>query len=374
MKANAMPITEQAVLDALRNVEDPDLKKDLVTLNMIRNLRIDGQQVSFTVMLTTPACPMKEMLHNACATAIKTLVDQSAELDITMSAEVQEDKKNDNSRVAGIKNIIAVASGKGGVGKSTVAANLAVALKQSGAKVGLLDADIYGPSIPTLFGLEGEQPKIHDQDDKQFMEPLEVDGLQLISLGFLVPPGQSVIWRGPMASKALKQLLVDTLWDELDYLVVDLPPGTSDVHITVVQNFPLTGAVVVTTPQNIALSDVRKAIGMFVAPQIDTPVLGLVENMAWFETKDVPGKKYHLFGEGGGQQLADEYGLDLLGQIPLYESVSLGTNDGQPAASHPDNPAGKAFRDLAQRVAQTIAVQNAQQPEAAVANPAEVNA
>ncbi len=291
-----MPISEQQVLDALRHVEDPDLKQDLVTLNMIRDLKIDGQHVSFTVVLTTPACPMKDMIHNACVNAVKTLVDKDAEVDVTMTAQVQEDKKNAANRVSGIKNIIAVASGKGGVGKSTVAANLAVALKNSGAKVGLLDADIYGPSVPTLFGLEGEQPKVHEQDGKQFMEPLEVDGLQLISLGFLVPPGQSVIWRGPMASKALQQLLVDTLWDELDYLVVDLPPGTGDIHITIVQQFPLTGAVVVTTPQNVALSDVRKAIGMFVAQQINVPVLGLVENMAWFETADVPGKKYHLFG------------------------------------------------------------------------------
>jgi ATP-binding protein involved in chromosome partitioning len=243
-------ITEEQVLKALGHVEDPDLKKDLVTLNMIRDLKIDGKKVSFTVMLTTPACPMKEQIKKACFNAVKLMVDKEAEVEIKMDAQVTSFLR-DNPDLPGVKNIIAISSGKGGVGKSTVAANLAVALAGSGAKVALVDADIYGPSIPILFGFQGERPRMHKKNGKDMLIPFEAHGVKLMSIGNLVSPEQAVVWRGPMASKALRQIIFDTDWGETDYLLVDLPPGTGDIHLTIVQVLPVTGAVVVTTPQGI---------------------------------------------------------------------------------------------------------------------------
>jgi len=356
-----MPITPEAVLDALRQVEEPDLKKDLVTLNMVRDVQVDGQQVSFTVVLTTPACPLKDMIRNACITAVKTLVDANAEVAVNLTAEVTRPQGPNLNALGGVKNILLVGSGKGGVGKSTVAANLSVALAQSGASVGLLDADIYGPSVPTLFGLEGERPLMReDANGKSLIEPFTQHGVKVLSLGMLVPADQAVVWRGPMASNALRQLFTDTAWGELDYLVVDLPPGTGDIHITVAQQFPITGAVIVTTPQQVALADVRKAIAMLVAPQINVPVLGIVENMAYFETDELPGRRFHLFGEGGGTALAHELGLDLLAALPLVEAVRASGDAGEPIATQPDTLLGRAYAELGSRVAQQVAVRNAQ--------------
>ena len=360
------PITPELVLGALRHVEEPDLKKDLVTLGMVRDVRVEGRRVSFTVVLTTPACPLKEMIHNACVTAVKHLVAPDAEVEVTLTAQVTSGKPTATSgALPGVRNLIAVASGKGGVGKSSVAVNLALALAQRGARVGLLDADIYGPSVPLMLGLVDAQPYVREQDGRQIMIPLEAHGLKVMSIGFLVDSNQSIVWRGPMASNAFKQLVNDTDWGELDYLVCDLPPGTADIHITLAQQFPLTGAVIVTTPQPVAVADARKAVGMFLAPAIKVPVLGVVENMAWFTPSDQPDRRYHLFGQGGGQALADEFGIPVLGQIPLVEAVREGGDTGRPAALDEASPVGQAFAQLAGAVAQQLSIRNA----AAVAQP-----
>src|SRR6476469_6703954 len=302
--------TKEQVLAALRNVEDPDLKKDLVTLNMIENLVIDGNKVSFSVVLTTPACPMKEMLENACRNAIKHFVSKDAEMKINMTSRITTPQKQFS---ANIKNIIVVASGKGGVGKSTVAANLALGLNLNGAKVGLIDADIYGPSVPIMFGLEGARPKASEVNGKTSIEPIEKYGIKLLSIGFFTDPNQPVPWRGPMISTAVKQLFNDADWGELDYLVVDLPPGTGDIHITVTQSFPIAGAVIVTTPQQVALADARKGIGMFRMEAINVPLLGIVENMSYFTPAELPDNKYYIFGQGGGTEMAKKFNVPFLG-------------------------------------------------------------
>jgi ATP-binding protein involved in chromosome partitioning len=350
-------ITEAAVWNALRQVEEPDLKKDLVTLNMVRNLRIEGQRVAFTVVLTTPACPLKELIRNACVQAIKLLVSADAQVEIEMTAEVTTSQPN--AQASGLRNLVAVGSGKGGVGKSTVAANLAVALARAGSRAGLLDADIYGPSVPLLFGLEGERPLLREVQGRDCMVPFHRHGVQVMSIGFLVEPGQPVVWRGPMASKAINQLLNDTAWDDLDYLILDLPPGTGDIHITIAQQFPLAGALIVTTPQAVAVADAHKALAMFTSPQINVPVLGVVENMAYFSPPDLPDRRYYLFGQGGGQQLADRFGVPLLGQLPLVEAIRLSGDSGQPIALEGDSLLGQAYADLAARVAQQVSIANA---------------
>lgn len=351
-------LSEENVLKALSNVDDPDLKKDLVTLGMIKNLKINGKQVFFQVQLTTPACPMKDFIRNACVTAIKHLVDSTAEVNIEMTAEVTNGKSlvENNHQ---IKNMIAVASGKGGVGKSTVAANLALSLSKAGAKVGLLDADIYGPSMPTMFGLNDETPEMTTIDGKEKILPLEKYGLKLMSIGFLIQTGQAVVWRGPMISAALRQLLNDVLWGDLDYLIIDMPPGTGDIHLTLCQNFPLTAALLVTTPQKVALDDAQKGAAMFRIPAINIPLLGVVENMSWFTPLEFPDLKYFIFGSGGGQKLADEFGIELLAQLPLSTSVSEGADAGTPAVIGGNKPMEEAFKFMAETVAQKLAILNA---------------
>lgn len=359
-----MTITEKQVIDALRQVDDPDLKKDLITLNMVRNLRIEGKKISFTVMLTTPACPMKDMIRNACLQAIRLLVSPEAEVEIEMSAEVTGRAPKEQV-LPGVRNIIAVASGKGGVGKSTVSMNLAIALTRAGSRVGLMDADIYGPSLPVMSGLQGEQPMAVNRDGKQWIQPLERFGIKMMSIGFLVPQDHAIIWRGPMASKALGQFITDVDWGELDYLVVDLPPGTGDIHLTLVQHLPLTGAVIVTTPQTVALADARKGLAMFQSEAVKVPVLGVVENMAWFTPPDMPEKKYYLFGQDGGKDLAIEKGVPLLGQIPLVESLRTGGDIGMPAALESEGLVSEAYRDLAGELARQISMQNSRTFEGA---------
>jgi ATP-binding protein involved in chromosome partitioning len=353
-------ITEQQVLAALSHVDDPDLKKDLVTLNMIKDIEIEGKSVRFTVELTTPACPMKEAIHNACVNAIKLMVDQEAEVTVQMTARVLADMNN--QVLPNVRNVIAISSGKGGVGKSTVAANLAVSLARSGAKVALVDADIYGPSLPIMFGFEGARPTLEQVGDKDMLVPFERHGVKLMSIGVLVRPDQAVVWRGPMASKALRQLIFDTNWGDIDYLLVDLPPGTGDLHLTLVQALPVTGAVVVTTPQKVAVADAAKGADMFNLPQVQVPVLGVIENMAYFVPDDQPDKRYLLFGEGGGQKLADAIGAPLLGQIPLREGFADRSDQGAPEAVQADNVLSQAFYALAQTVAQQIAIRNSMQP------------
>lgn len=345
-------ITEEKVLAALSHVDDPDLKKDLVTLGMIQNLRI-GKEISFDLVLTTPACPMKDMMTNACRTAIKMMVDASVPVNINVTSKVSSSRENAEI-LSSVKNIIAVASGKGGVGKSSVAAGLAMALQKMGARTGLLDADIYGPSVPTMFGLR-EAPPMVDKDGKQMIVPLEKDGLKLLSIGFMAAPDQAIVWRGPMISSAFRQFVSDTLWGDLDYLVIDLPPGTGDVQITLSQMVPLTGLVMVTTPQEVAMADARRAISMFRMPAIAKPILGVVENMSYFSPDDQPGKRYYIFGQGGGKRLAEEAGLNFLGELPLSEKLrqqfdagSVDTND---AAFEP-------FIKLAEEVARHISIVN----------------
>lgn len=352
-----MIITKEQVLQALGNVEEPDLKKDLVTLNMIQDIHIDGNKVSFSVILTTPACPLKAMIENACRNAIQYFVSKDAEVIINMTSRVTSQK---NTGVPGVKNIIAVASGKGGVGKSTVSVNLALGLAKTGAKVGLIDADIYGPSIPIMFGLENARPKASQTaDGKTRIEPIEKYGIKLLSIGFFTDPNQPVPWRGPMVSTAVKQLFNDADWGELDYLVVDLPPGTGDIHITVTQTFPVTGAVIVTTPQNVALADAKKGIGMFMMNAINVPILGIVENMAYFTPAELPENKYYIFGQGGGRKLAEQLEVPFLAEIPLVKGISDSGDAGKPIVLDENGVMADAFVKMAKSVAQQVAICNA---------------
>nr|MCU0335094.1 Mrp/NBP35 family ATP-binding protein [Chitinophagaceae bacterium] len=287
-------MTEQDILKALSNVQEPDLGKDLVTLNMVKDIAIDGNKVSFTIVLTTPACPMKDMMGNASTNAIKLLVNKDAEVSINFTANTSSARLDAGTALPGVKNIIAVVSGKGGVGKSTVSANLALALAAGGAKVGLMDADIYGPSVPIMFGVRGERPLMKDAGNgKGVIVPLEKHGIKLMSIGLLVDDKNAVVWRGPMASSAIRQFITDVEWGELDYLVVDMPPGTGDIHLTMVQTVPVTGVIVVTTPQAVALADAKKGIAMFGQAQVKVPIIGLVENMSWFTPAELPNNRYY---------------------------------------------------------------------------------
>ena len=356
-----MEITKEAVLKALSTVEEPDLKKDLVTLNMVKDVVVKGDQVEFTVVLTTPACPLKELIRKRCEDAIRIGIGVAVKVVVNMTAEVTSLNVG-SANLKNIKNIVAIASGKGGVGKSTVASNLAIALAQTGARVGLIDADIYGPSMPVMFGLEDARPGVVDEDGKNWVIPLQKYGVQLMSIGFLTPADSAVIWRGPMASSALKQFFNDVKWPELDYLLIDLPPGTSDIHLTMVQSVPVTGALIVTTPQKVAIADAQKGVAMFKQAQINVPLLGLVENMAYFTPAELPDNKYFIFGEGGGQELADRFKMPVLGQIPLVQSIRESGDKGVPAVLNDDITAN-AFKKLAENVAQQIAIRNASSEE-----------
>ena len=326
-------ITQEAVLKALSHVDDPDLKKDLVTLGMIEDLVI-GQEISFTLVLTTPACPMKDMMVNACKTAIRMMVDPNIAVTVNTTSRVRGSIPV-SEVLPGVKHVIAVASGKGGVGKSTLSAALALALHGMGAKVGLLDADIYGPSVPTIFGVF-ESPQMYMKGDKQIMIPIDAKGLKLLSIGFMTAPGQAIVWRGPMVSSAFRQFVQDTDWGDLDYLIIDLPPGTGDVQLSLVQNVPLTGVVIVTTPQEMALTDARRAMGMFSMEAVNKRILGVVENMSYFTPDDAPDKKYRLFGEGGGQTLSKEYNVPFLGELPLNPSLMQHIDQGNITATSPE--------------------------------------
>jgi ATP-binding protein involved in chromosome partitioning len=352
-------ITEEAVLKALTNVDDPDLGKDLVTLNMVKDIAIDGKKVAFTVELTTPACPMKEMIKSACVNAVKIFVDKEAEVTVNMTARVNSNRQAGSSVLPGVKNIIAVASGKGGVGKSTVSTNLALALAREGAKVGILDADIYGPSIPMMFGIQGERPMMRNIGEKGMIEPVERFGVKVMSIGLLVDEKQAVIWRGPMATSALRQFFNDVYWDELDYLILDLPPGTGDIHLTMVQTIPVTGAVIVTTPQSVAMADAKKAMMMFRQGQINVPILGIVENMAYFTPAELPENKYYIFGKDGGKTLAEQFEVPFLGEIPIVQSIREGGDRGFPAVINDEPVSKNAFTQIASEVARSVAMRNA---------------
>jgi ATP-binding protein involved in chromosome partitioning len=362
-------MTPEKVLDALRNVQEPDLGKDIVTLNMVKDIVISGNMVSFTLVLTTPACPMKEMMSKASENAIKSLVNKEAVVTVNFTANTSTNRKDTGAVLPKVKNIIAVISGKGGVGKSTVSANLALALAQSGAKVGLMDADIYGPSVPIMFGVRGERPmmKSMGSGEKGMIMPLERFGIKLMSIGLLVDEKSAVIWRGPMASSAIRQFVTDVFWDELDYLVIDMPPGTGDIHLTLVQTVPVTGAVIVTTPQDVALADAKKAIGMFSQAQIKVPIIGLVENMSYFVPAELPDNKYYIFGKEGGKRLAEEYDIPFLGQIPLVQSIREGGDMGIPIMMSDDMVSRQAFEDFAANATRSIAMRNADVSAAKVA-------
>jgi ATP-binding protein involved in chromosome partitioning len=352
-----MNVTKSEILKALATVNDPDLKKDLVSLNMVKDIEVLDGKVRFTVVLTTPACPLKEKIKQDCVEAVEKVVGKNIAIEILMTSSVTSLRSN-APLLPGVKNIIAVASGKGGVGKSTVTTNLAVALAQTGAKVGLIDADIYGPSIPVMFNCEREQPEVKVVNGKNVIQPLEQYGVKLISIGFLAPPESAVVWRGPMASSALKQFISDTDWGDLDYLLIDLPPGTSDIHLTLVQTVPVTGAIIVTTPQKVALADAMKGLAMFKQPSINVPVLGVVENMAYFTPEELPDNKYYIFGKDGGRNLAEKYSVPFLGQIPLVQSIRESGDSGLPAVMK-GGVTAQAFINLAESMARQVAIRNA---------------
>ena len=352
-------ITTTQIEMALGHVNDPDLGRSLTELGMIENIKVDGKKVSFDLVLTTPACPMKKKMSDDCIAAIHELVDREAEVDINLTSKPQPDPKEEFKEIfSKIQNIIAVASGKGGVGKSTVAANLAVSLAKTGAKVALVDADIYGPSVPIMFDIKGEEVYGHRVGDKTYMLPIEKYGIKLMSVGFFVDPTKALAWRGPMASGALKQLLTETWWDEIDYLVVDMPPGTGDIQLTLAQTLPVTGAIIVSTPQQVALADVVRGVELFRNEALNIPVLGFVENMAYFTPAELPQNKYYIFGKGGCRKLAEEMGIPLLGEIPLVQSIAESGDNGKPVALFsPDNthsPERDAFDALARNTINEI--------------------
>jgi ATP-binding protein involved in chromosome partitioning len=350
-------ITKEDVLKALSGVIDPDFRKDIVSLGMVQDIEIKGNKVKFSVVLTTPACPLKEMIHNECIRVLENEYGAAIDIDINMTSNVTS-SRDQHPVLPEVRNIIAVASGKGGVGKSTVTANLAVALAQSGAKVGLIDADIFGPSIPTMFNCENEQPEIIQKDGRAMIVPINQYGVKLVSIGFLTRMEDAIVWRGPMASSALKQFISDSDWGALDYLLIDLPPGTSDIHLTLVQTLPVTGAILVTTPQKVALSDAIKGLQMFRQPQINVPILGIVENMSYFTPAELPENKYYIFGQDGGKNMAAKYEVPFLGEIPLVQGIRESGDDGYPAVMKDDVTAA-AFRKLAEQLARQVAIRNA---------------
>jgi ATP-binding protein involved in chromosome partitioning len=349
-------LSEQTVLESLKQIIDPDLRKDIVTLGFIRDLQVADGHVAFRIVLTTPACPVKEEMESQ-ATEIVRALDGVTSVKITMDAEVPQGRGiANNVAIPGVKNIIAVSSGKGGVGKSTVAVNLAVALAADGAKVGLMDADVYGPNVPMMLGTGYDQPEVENGQ----LRPIEAHGIKMISMALLVPPDKPMILRGPMLHGVVRQFLTDVNWGELDYLIVDMPPGTGDVQLSLAQLVPVQGAVVVTTPQEVSLSDVRRAVKMF--EQVNVPVLGVIENMSYFIAPDT-GNRYEIFGRGGGQKLADEYRLNFLGEVPLGMEVREGGDKGVPVVvSFPNSPRSAAFRHVAEEVARQVSIE-AMKPE-----------
>ncbi len=349
-------IVPKNITDALRTVSYPGSNEDIVSLDMPQEIRIAGQRVSFSLVFQKSDDPNIESVILACEEAIKKYVGEEVEIEDNIAVKFIHDMER--PVLPKVKNIIAVASGKGGVGKSTVAVNLAVALANSGSKVGLIDADIFGPSIPKMFGAENIRPTGEKIEGRELIHPVEKFGVKFLSVGFFVDPESAIIWRGPMASNALKQLIGDGNWGELDYLLIDLPPGTSDIHLTLVQSVPVTGAVIVTTPQDVALADVIRGASMFQSKSIDVPVLGLVENMAWFTPAELPENKYYIFGKDGGKMLADKLGLAFLGQIPIVQSIREGGDTGTPVAADEHSVLAGAFAEVAKNVAHRVHLRN----------------
>lgn len=344
-------VTQPQIMQALSRVIEPELHKDLVTLNMIKNVVISGSSVAFTIVLTTPACPLKNQIETEAAQAVKS-IPGIEQVEIKFDARVPADPRLMMGKMnIGVRNAIAVASGKGGVGKSTTAANLALSLTLDGAKVGLLDVDVYGPNIPMMMGAQGRPATGQGK-----IRPVEAYGVKIMSMGFLVEPNQAIIWRGPMLHNALRQFLQDVDWDDLDYLVIDLPPGTGDASLSLSQSLSLTGAVIVTTPQRVALSDVIRSVAMF--EQLNVPILGIIENMSYFVAPDT-GHRYDIFGHGGGAQMAQEVKADFLGEVPLESEIRAGGDEGQPiVVRDPNSPAAKSLRQIARKVAAAVSLRN----------------
>ena len=346
-----MSVTQEQVLEVLRTVQDPDLHRDIVALGFVKDVQIKGEEVDFTIQLTTPACPVRDQMKEEAEQKVRALPGVSAAR-ANMTADVRARGGFGRQAIPGIRNIIAVGAGKGGVGKSTTSVNLAVALRQKGARVGLIDADVYGPNIPQMLGITA-QPE--GNEEKKII-PVEAHGLKVISMGMMVPPDQPIIWRGPMLHSAIQQFMGGVVWGELDYLVVDLPPGTGDVALSMAQSVPMAGAVVVTTPQGVSVSDVRKAVGMF--RQLNIPLLGVIENMAYFVCGHCQ-ERTEIFGNGGGRRMAEEMSIPFLGEVPIDTRVRSGGDEGQPiVAAVPDAPAAKAFEAVASQVAAQVSIQN----------------
>lgn len=360
-----MAFYPKLILDALTHVRYPGTGQDIVSSGMVDdNIRIEGNKISFSLLLEKPNDPFAKSLVKAAEQAILTYVGAEAEIAGNISVNYKTQLPQQPEKLLPqVKNIIAVSSGKGGVGKSTVSSNLAVALANEGYKVGLLDADIFGPSVPKMFGLEDARPYLEPVDGRELIRPEEKYGVKMLSIGFFVDPNSAVLWRGGMASNALKQLISDANWGDLDFFIVDLPPGTSDIHLTMVQTVAITGAIVVSTPQEVALADARKGISMFTGEKVNVPILGLVENMAWFTPAELPNNKYYLFGKEGCKRLAEEMNVPLLGQIPIVQSICEGGDSGVPVACDPNTITGQAFAELAKNVAKQVEIRNATMPE-----------
>jgi ATP-binding protein involved in chromosome partitioning len=347
---------KDSLLQALSNVVEPDLKKDIVSLDLVSEISISNTKVSFTVSIQNAAMHARKRMVDACVFAVERFFDESFEIDVNVVGM----KKAESSQkvLPNIKNVIAVTSGKGGVGKSTVASNLAVGLSKKGYKVGLIDADIYGPSAPLMFDCQHYRPSSKSVDGKQMIVPAENYGVKILSIGFFAEVNQAVVWRGPMAVKALNQLLFDALWGELDYLIIDSPPGTGDIHLSIVQALPLTGAIIVSTPQDIALADAKKAIGMFKLENINVPILGIVENMSWFTPAELPESKYYIFGKEGAKYLAEKNDIPLLGEIPLIQGIRESGDAGRPAILQKGTSSKDAFMQMCQNVIDRIEWRN----------------
>lgn len=348
------------VLEALSAVRHPEAGEDIVTLGLVRVEECTPERVVVELSKRGPNDPFGKSLARTARNALAVLVGEEA-VEVRMAAPAAQQAREQHGGVAGVHSIVAVGSGKGGVGKSTITVNLAVALARRGYSVGLLDADIFGPSMHIMLGVQDWQPRMKSIDGEDVIVPVEAHGLKMLSMGFFISADDALVWRGPMASNALKQLIHQGFWGELDYLLIDMPPGTSDIHLTLVQELSLTGVVVVTTPQNVAVADARKAVSMFSGESVRVPVLGVVENMSWFEPEELPGHRYYLFGREGGKQFAEANGVALLGQVPLVQGIREGSDVGMPVAEE-KSALGEAFDSLAERVVEAVAQRNAQQP------------
>ena len=353
-----MSFSEKEILKALSFVIEPDLKKDIVELNLVSKIHSENNKISFDLQISNPALHNKKRILEACELHLNRILNTQVELDVNIIPFGKSTEITEKKALSNVKNIIAIASGKGGVGKSTITANLAVALAKKGYKVGLIDADIYGPSMPLMFNVENEKPSSIEIDGKLYINPVESYGVKMLSIGFFANPDQAVVWRGPMATRALSQLFTEANWGELDYMLIDLPPGTGDIHLSLVQTVSVTGVIIVSTPQKVALIDARKAIGMFNLEQIKVPILGMVENMAYFTPEELPNNKYYIFGKDGLKVLAEDNQLPLLGEIPLVQSIRESGDVGRPAVLQENTAQAIAFNTFAEHVIKEVKERN----------------